>query len=90
MLRPIDMQVLLPKAQEVAKTNYIRNDSAQNQQAMFSIELKKSKQIEEKRIQKNQESKNLRLNPDESNKRDNKNESRKNKNKDSRAIDIKI
>lgn len=55
-VRPIDMQVMLPKVQEVSRTQQIQNQQEQNLAQQFSAELQKKTKQADSQVQTTKES----------------------------------
>ncbi|ADG82363.1 hypothetical protein [Thermincola potens] len=49
-LRPVDMQVLIPKIDEVAKSHQIQNQHEEFQQQQFAAQLQKQAELQQKQV----------------------------------------
>jgi len=65
-IRPVDLQVLLPKVQEVSRTQQVQNQGEQNQQQQFAAQLKKESQHLQQQVQNTPKSLGSRITKDQS------------------------
>ena len=85
-LRPIDMQVLLPRVPEVSRAQQIHNQHDQNQAQQFASELNKQVKHAENQVQTTDQAEGKSINQDKENsssgKKQGKQEGRKAKDQD--------
>lgn len=66
-VRPIDMQILLPKVPEVGRTQQIQNNHEQSQAQQFASELNKQAKHAENQVQNSKEAEGKSVSQDKGN-----------------------
>jgi hypothetical protein len=64
-IRPIDLQVLIPKASEVNRVSHMQEIQSQNQQQQFMTQFKQAIQNRQKRVLETKESEGQRIQSDQ-------------------------
>ncbi|MDA8233816.1 MAG: hypothetical protein M0Z31_03235 [Clostridia bacterium] len=65
-IRPVDLQVLMPKVQEVSKIQQAKNQGEHNQQQQFATQLQKESQQIQQQVQNSPKSVGTRITKDQS------------------------
>lgn len=87
-IRPVDMQVLLPKVNEVSRIQQIQNQNEQNSQQQFASQLQKEATKQETQVQHSNKSQGGKVNKDSGNKSSSEEKEKKKKQKNEQESEI--
>nr|PZN05015.1 MAG: hypothetical protein DIU66_03170 [Bacillota bacterium] len=90
-MRPVEMQVMIPKTMEVAKVHQDQQESSKIFQSMLGVQFQKQQEIERQKINSSPKSERIQVTSEKERRREEKNKKKeKAPKKNTNHIDIKI
>lgn len=90
-MRPVDMQVVIPKVTEIAKDQQTLKDASYTMQTMLGVQFQKRQDVKRQKVNLTSKAENLQVTSEKERGKEEKNKKRgKSPSKNCRHIDVKI